>query len=361
MKKWLIIIGIIVILAVVAFIFYNYKYKLNVLLEKDKQVEVNTVLKVKELVKKVTNGKIKNKNESIDFTKLGKQKVKVIIVDNLKKEKNYYVYVNVVDTIEPEIEAKDKLTTTEGQKIDLLKDVKVTDNSGEEIEPSVEGKYDFNKAGSYDLKYVAEDSSGNKKEVDFTLVVKEKTVVKATTSSNSGKFFIRVNKTQNVVMVYSKDDNEEYTNLVKTFVASAGNNTPVGTFTTSDKVETLSLVGNVWGHYTMRIVKAIWFHSVPYYSKPVKGEDGKLHWNDLEYEEYNKLGSLASAGCIRLAVIDAKWIYDNIPSGTKVEIYESDTLPDGVVKPSAKKIDVNSEYRGWDPTDPDPENPWHNQ
>lgn len=358
MKKWLLIIGIIIIIGVGAFAFYNYKYKLTIDLQDNKQIEINTKLKVNSLVKRIINGKIKNKDESIEFTSLGKQKVKVIAIDRFKKENSYYAVVNVVDTTEPVIDAKETLTTTEGQKIDLLKDVIVSDNSLEEIKATVDGKYDFNKVGKYELKYVAQDSSGNKTEKAFTLVVKEKPVA-TTNSNNSGKYFIRINKTQNVVMVYQKDDNGEYTALVKTFVASAGKNTPLGTFTATDKVEMLSLKGNVWGHYTMRIVNAIWFHSVPYYTKPVKGEDGKLHWNDLEYEEYNKLGSLASAGCIRLAVVDSKWIYDNIPKGTKVEIYESDSLPEGVVKPSAIKIDVNSENRGWDPTDSDPENPWH--
>jgi len=46
-----------------------------------------------------------------------------------------------------------------------------------------------------------------------------------------------------------------------------------------------------------------------------------------------------------------------MPSGTKVIIYDSDSL-DGITKPTVPKIDVNSPNRGWDPTDPDPNNPW---
>ena len=138
------------------------------------------------------------------------------------------------------------------------------------------------------------------------------------------------------------------------FVASTGapgSETPLGVFTTSDRYETLLLVGNVWGHYTMRINGPIFFHSVPYFSKGAP-------WDNLEYLEYNKLGNGASAGCVRLAANDAKWIYDNIPYGTTVKIYDAPSLPTGVVKPSPIKIDENSPNRGWDPTDPDPNNPW---
>ena len=58
-----------------------------------------------------------------------------------------------------------------------------------------------------------------------------------------------------------------------------------------------------------------------------------------------------------MAVRDVKWIYDNIASGTTVKIYDG-SLPSGVSKPSAIKIPSDSPNRGWDPTDPDPNNPW---
>ena len=54
---------------------------------------------------------------------------------------------------------------------------------------------------------------------------------------------------------------------------------------------------------------------------------------------------------------DAKWIYDNCPLGTTVSIYNASSLP--VPKPSAPWLDISSPNRGWDPTDPDPANPWN--
>ena len=39
-------------------------------------------------------------------------------------------------------------------------------------------------------------------------------------------------------------------------------------------------------------------------------------------------------GCVRLTVEDAKWIADNCPSGTTVEIYEDDD-PEPLGKPEA--------------------------
>jgi hypothetical protein len=123
----------------------------------------------------------------------------------------------------------------------------------------------------------------------------------------------------------------------------------LGVYQTPSRYRWLPLYGGVYGQYATRIHKSILFHSVPYYSQ---------NPGDLEYEEYNKLGTSASLGCIRLCVRDAKWIFDNCPVGTTVELYDDANDPGPLGKPVPLTIDVNSENRGWDPTDPDPGNPW---
>ena len=167
---------------------------------------------------------------------------------------------------------------------------------------------------------------------------------------NGFPYCIKVNRSQNVVTVYGLDDAGIYNVPVKSMVCSVGvdDRTPTGTYNTMDKHKWHLLVGNVWGQYAYRITDDIMFHSVPYYSKKK---------NNLEWEEYNKLGTAASKGCIRLSVIDAKWIYDNCKRGTIVEIFDSEYIGP-VGKPVAMKINENVDHRGWDPTDPSRENPW---
>ncbi len=43
----------------------------------------------------------------------------------------------------------------------FLENVTVSDNSMEEITPKIEGEYDSEKTGTYNLKCTASDSSGN--------------------------------------------------------------------------------------------------------------------------------------------------------------------------------------------------------
>ena len=169
---------------------------------------------------------------------------------------------------------------------------------------------------------------------------------------NPAPYMLYVNRKQNIVTVYKKDAQGNYTVPIKAMICSVGNEqgeTPVGTFNTTDRYTWRLLVGGVYGQYATRITGHILFHSVPYDAQN-KGA--------LNPAEYNKLGVPASHGCIRLTVADAKWIYDNCPPGTPVKIYDSDKK-EPLERPTAQKIDLNSPNKGWDPTDPDPKNPWN--
>lgn len=164
-------------------------------------------------------------------------------------------------------------------------------------------------------------------------------------------YYIRVNRKQNCITIYTQDDTGEYTVPYKAMICSTGlyNATPCGTYHISTKYLWRELYGGVYGQYATRICGGVLFHSVPYYSKSK---------NSLCTDKYNKLGQQASMGCVRLTVEDAKWIAENCPEGTTVEIYDDDD-PGPLGKPEAVKIDTDNPNKGWDPTDPDEDNPWH--
>lgn len=185
--------------------------------------------------------------------------------------------------------------------------------------------------------------------------VVENTVTEEKSKNTSGtRYRLEVNCEQNVVNVYEKDENGEYKDCVKVMLCSVGFATPTsGTYSLKKYGgwEWKGLQGDVFGQYATQITGNILFHSVPYTKK---GDN-----SSLEYWEYDKLGTPASLGCIRLTVKNAKWIYDNCASGTKVYFYK-DSNPGPLGKPSERKISGDSEVNGWDPTDPDSDNPWKN-
>lgn len=155
-------------------------------------------------------------------------------------------------------------------------------------------------------------------------------------------YLARVNRTTCTVTIYAKDGANGYIIPVKVFACSVGlpgTPTPTGTFQTSAKYRWHELMGPSYGQYCTRIVGGVLFHSVA---------GSNMTSYNLSASEYNKLGSPASHGCVRLCVRDAKWIYDNCRLGMTVVIYDS-ANPGPFGKPGTIKI---PSYQNWDPTDP---------
>lgn len=201
----------------------------------------------------------------------------------------------------------------------------------------------------------ATDKNGNIiSDLDFTLPEDQNEEPETTLPASEYPYLIKVNRLLNCVTVYTKNSAGEFTVPYKAMACSTGkyiNNTPLGTFRTSSKYNWRLMVDGTHSQYATRVYGGILFHSVPCY-RPSKDQ--------LEVAEFNKLGSPASLGCIRLTVQDSKWIHDNCPSGTTVIIYDDADSPGPLGKPSVIKIPENSPFAGWDPTDPDAANPWNN-
>lgn len=174
-KKKIIIISIIIIILIISsiLIFLNYQ-EMEVTIKEKIEVPLNSKLTNLDNITNLKNGQIITDEKTIDTSKIGEQKINISIKNKLGKVKEYHYTVNVYDDEKPSIIFSKELTIEEGENIDLLKDVKVEDNSQEKITPSVEGNYDINEPGKYQLYYVAKDSSDNEAKEEFTLIVKEK-------------------------------------------------------------------------------------------------------------------------------------------------------------------------------------------
>lgn len=166
-------------------------------------------------------------------------------------------------------------------------------------------------------------------------------------------YTIHVNRVTNIMKI-TRVNSHGQTVVEKIFACSTGRKgfeTPPGNYKTFGYYEWKKMVGDVWARYAVTFStkgKGLLIHSVPYYEKDM---------STLEYAEYNKLGSAASSGCIRLSVADAKWVYDNCKNGTVVHVYEDPN--EKTQMPITLKLPKNSKYRGWDPSGTfDKGNPW---
>lgn len=172
------------------------------------------------------------------------------------------------------------------------------------------------------------------------------------TRSNGLPYYIMVNRACNTVTVYTLDENGYYAVPYKAMVCStgrAGHATVRGTFKISHHNRWTYMFDGSWGQYISGFYGNYLFHSVCYRAKDP---------STLMTEEYNMLGEVASLGCVRLQVADAKWIYDNCAPGTYVTVYDG-SVPGALGKPETVVYPITPEMdNGWEPTDPDEANPW---
>jgi hypothetical protein len=154
---------------------------------------------------------------------------------------------------------------------------------------------------------------------------------------------IIIDKKTQIFTVLSQDEEGAYTVVVRQMPCSTGRvdkDTPVGTFKIGTKARWLSSQKyGTFEQYASRIVGSIWIHSTIFKKKDP---------NTLVKSSFKNIGRPASMGCIRLSVGDAKWVFDNCPKGTAVQIVKSggpETLCVETLPPQPNPGD-------FDPTDP---------
>ena len=116
----------------------------------------------------------------LDTETLGEQKKEVLYNDT-----KFVINYKIIDSIPPIIMGSTTKSTTVGKKINLVNKFMCGDNHDDKPNCYIEGEYDFDKVGTYYLKYVAKDSSGNKTTKNFKLKVKEKPKEGSSSSSTS--------------------------------------------------------------------------------------------------------------------------------------------------------------------------------
>ena len=173
-------------------------------------------------------------------------------------------------------------------------------------------------------KQNAVEADGIVGEITWNLIFNDHGVVlpdhtpKPTPEPTPVPFAITVDVANQVTTVYGRDENGDYTVVVREMLCSTGtksNPSDPGDWVLSGRKAKWCYFPTWGGHarYWTKINSSIAFHSVIY---------NTVNTMDLSVSSYKHLGKRASHGCIRLTVADAKWIYDNVGEGTVVSIVE---------------------------------------
>ena len=177
MNKKIIILSSIVIVAILIIsliIYFNVRIVVDnsgFTLKDDLTVNVYSNVKVKDFIEDI-DGKVVDNNK-IKTTELGKVEVEFIYLNSDNRKRKGVFEVEVKDLEEPLIWLSNSYSVRVGDDVNLEDEILCADNYDSNPSCKITGDYDLNTAGNYSLVYEAEDSSGNKESVDFTLYVYE--------------------------------------------------------------------------------------------------------------------------------------------------------------------------------------------
>lgn len=228
-------------------------------------------------------------------------------------------------------------------------------------------KKDLGKNGWYYENYNGQKYKfyyvNNVKQIDLTKVLK----LKKSSASNTNNFYIEVNRAASAVTIFMYNkETKKYDIPVKTCSVCVGRDvstnagasglnentsyTPLGTYSICTNGQSVKYTmkpmlepdgSTCYARWATHIVGNVYFHSIAVASQS--------HYALPAYR-YNLLGSPASAGCIRMTVADAKWIYDYASTGSTVKIVKGNSKKAGPLG-KAPTIKVKGSIN-YDPTDP---------
>ena len=171
MKKIIIIISSVLLVLIGVFCYFKFRFKLEVTLSDELNVISGEEVNLKKFIVE-SNGIFEDKN--ITFYEIGNKEVTISYLDKYNREKEYRFNINVIDKDMPFILAGSSISIYEGDEVDLLKGVICADYTSSDVTCLVEGSYDINEIGSYNLTYKATDESGNITTKGFILNVIER-------------------------------------------------------------------------------------------------------------------------------------------------------------------------------------------
>ncbi len=173
-KKIIFIIVIIIVISITLILYLNNRIvddNSGFTLKNDLTAEVYTNIDVKDYIEKIEGPILET--TTINTKKTGHQKIEFIYKNKDNKKRRGTFEINIVDKEKPLVWLNNNYNVQLGEELNLLKDIICVDNYDDKPSCKIEGQYDVNTPGTYPLTFLAEDSSGNIFQKNFTITVYE--------------------------------------------------------------------------------------------------------------------------------------------------------------------------------------------
>lgn len=174
-------------------------------------------------------------------------------------------------------------------------------------------------------------------------------------NTDPDKYYILLDLKNQIVTVFEKDENGEYTKVVRRFICTSGRTELDPLDPLDEGTPTPSGIWKIGGHerfgeftafkgtfaqYWTQIVGGVYFHSIMYDKRDV---------DTLQSGAFRRLGSKGSHGCVRLYVEDAKWLYYYACPGTTIKVTNSEESNSAMRKLLKTRLSF-SEYNAFQKT-----------
>ena len=190
------IILILLVLSAVSIHFYKIATaKVEVKLKSTRNIEVYSKVYLSELITSINGKLMEDKLLQTDI--LGNHEYKFYYINDDNIKVSYILNYNVQDTTPPIIGVPSTFSVTKGYEANLSSEFFCGDNYDDNPKCTIEGEYDLNQEGEYNLIYKAKDKSNNETTQKFKLIVQEKK--NSSNSSNNANI-----KTRNFLDIKEK-------------------------------------------------------------------------------------------------------------------------------------------------------------
>jgi uncharacterized protein YgiM (DUF1202 family) len=167
-------------------------------------------------------------------------------------------------------------------------------------------------------------------------------------NTDPDKYYILLDLKNQIVTVFERDENGEYTKVVRRFICTTGRTevnpedpedvgtpTPKGIWKIGarERFGEFAAFDGTYARYWTQIVEGVYFHSIMYSRHDV---------NTLQRGAFGLLGNKGSHGCVRLYVEDAKWLYYYACPGTTINVSTSEPSNRALTKKLKTKMSFNN-------------------
>ncbi len=138
----------------------------------------------------------------------------------------------------------------------------------------------------------------------------------ASVPSGDLPYYLYVEKGSFTLTIYERASDGTYSKVYKTYrIAHGGNKTPAGTFTLGgDRERWHEFPDGGFVQFATRYHKRLYIHS------PLYGEENNGYMWPKYYDGELGIGKESTGGCLRMVTEAARFIYENCPEGTVMEI-----------------------------------------